>query len=288
MSTASPRGPRTRGIFIGTLANHKRDPKPERQLRVARAYCARVEVAVLALVAEEIGKSGKDANEVTIAYEAARAAYTPRSNMPLAADMAGDAALGRKWTVVILAETRRYADYARIEGEGPAIPAIKRWLENFGKAAAELVAAYNEPLDPLDKIVARADLGAHMPLGADLDEFMIIARAIVWAAPAVVSAMDDDAGCIEGVAWDRWIVALTKFCREAGLPYSVTHDPELRSDERQSEFVLLVAALMKELPRSLRRHDKNYGTLAHYISRARNAADKRRQSREEQEAHSAE
>lgn len=289
MSTVPPRGPRTRGIFIGSLSNPRRGPKPERQALVAHAYCARVEVAVLAASAEEMRKSGKDADAATLAYEAARVAYTPRPDLPLLAeDMAGEATLGRAWVKGVFEATWRYGDYTRIERRAPAIPAIRQWLENLGKAAAALVAALDAPLDPLGKVVALADLGAHMPIDADLDDFASTARSIAWGAPIVVSAMDDEAGCKASMAWNTWIVALTKFCQENGLPHSVTHDPELREDGQKSEFVALVAALMKELPRNLRRHDGSYGALAHAISKARNAAKKRRLSREEQETHSAE
>ncbi len=287
MSAASPRGSRTRGIFIGVLANPKRDPKPERLARIARAFCPRVEVAVLALVAEEVAKAGQDASAATLAYETARAAYTPRLNMPpLADDMAGEAALGRKWVACVVEATRRYADHARIERKGPAIPAIQQWLENLGKTAAAFATAYNAPLDPLGKIIARADLAAHMPLGANLNEFVTIARAIAWAAPAVVSALEDEAGCKAGEAWERWVLGLTKVCRENGLPSGVSHDPEsARADGERSPFVSLVAVLMRELPRGLRRHDASNTALAQAISRARDKAAARR---EEQEIHGAE
>ncbi|QGM97712.1 hypothetical protein [Methylocystis parvus] len=290
MSTASPRGSRTRGIFIGPLSNPKRDSKPERLTRVASAFCPRVEVAVLALVAEEIAKSGKDASKAMLAYESARAACTARPDMPpLSADMAGEAALGRMWVANIVAATRSYANHARIERKGPAIPAIRTWLENLGKAAAELVAAHNEPLDPLGKIVARADLAAHMPIGADLDEFMATARAIVGAVPLVSRALADEPGCKDGMAWDQWVVALTKVCRAAGLPTGASHDPEsARADGEQSPFVSLVGALMRELPRGLRRHAESDTALAQAISRARDKAAERAKRREEPEIHSAE
>lgn len=282
MSVKPQRGARTRGIFIGALANPKRAPKPERLTRVARAFCPRVEIAVLALVAEEIGKSGHDADEATCAYESARSAYTPRPDMPpFAGDMAGEAALGRKWTVNVVDATRRYADYARVERKAPAIPAIQQWLENLGKAAAAVAAACDAPLHPLGKIIARADLGAHMPLGANLMKFAATARSIAWAAPAAVSAMNDDAGCKAGMAWDRWVLDLTKVCRENGLPSGVSHDAEsARADGEQSPFVSLVGALMRELPRGLRRHDASYAALARAISIARAAAAKRAERRE--------
>jgi hypothetical protein len=289
MSTPSTRGKRTRGIFIGPLANPKRDPKPERLTRVARAFCPRVEVAVLAFVAEKAGKSDQDAGAATLAYENARAAYAPPPDMPpLANNMAGESALGRKLVAGVVEANRRYACHAHIERKAPAITAIQQWLENLGKAAASLVAAHNAPLDALGKVVARADIEAHLSPGTELREFAATAQRIAWAVLAVVSEMDDEVGCKAGEAWDRWILDLTKFCRESGLPHTVAHDSELRSDGQPSEFVLLVSALMRELPPNLRLHDGSYGALAHAISKARNAAKKRRLLREEQETHSAE
>lgn len=117
--------------------------------------------------------------------------------------------------------------------------------------------ALDAPLDPLAKSVARAAIEAHLPNGGRLREIAETARRIAWAAPTVAGAMGEEEGYVSGSAWNRWVLGLTKFCRENGLPYSVAHDPELRSDEQQSDFVTLVAALMKELPRNLRRHDKN-------------------------------
>ncbi len=289
MSAKPTRGARTRGLISGRLSEPMRAPKPERRARVAHAYCRRVELAVLAAIAFEMSESGEEADAAMLAYETARAAYTPRADMPpLASDMAGEAALGRAWAAGIIALTLRYGDNARIERKATAISDAQRWIANLGKAAAALETAYNATLDPLAKSIARADIEAQLPYGTELREIAEAARRIAWAAPIVVSAMDNEAGCKDGMAWDRWILGLTKFCRENGLPYRVTHDPELRSDERQSEFVELVAALMKEMPRRFRRHDGSYGALAHAVSKARNAAEKRRLDREEQEAHSAE
>jgi len=177
----SSRGSRTPGLITGRLSNPKRGPKPARRLSVAASYCSRAEVAVLADIAFKTREDGQDADEATLAYQAARAAYVPHPSMPpLASDMAGEATLGRAWTMGIVDAMRRYADHARIERMAPSIAATQRWTRNLGKAAAAFVAAWEAPIDPLAKSIARADIEAHMPDGGRLCDLAANARRVAW------------------------------------------------------------------------------------------------------------
>jgi hypothetical protein len=294
-------GSRTPGLPGGLLIESDWALTDDQWLKIGATYCPRAELAALVRIAVHAKREklrvesapAKDVSFATLAKARERAtlAKLAVSELVRTSKLGGSHARlnARSLRVISRIEkaTRDYVSRERQERSRVAVESVTDWLAGIGKAASDLIAAYNAPLDAGSRSIARADLDRNLsmrdlsvhpsldslplvPLAAFVDH----ARDVCMAAQLAASDMSDEQTVIRGSAWNRWIIDLLAICRHADMPIGVKKSGLTASGET-SAFVGLVMGLQETFPESLRPHKQTVSATAKAIHEARNSAKKR-------------
>ncbi|MBB3771629.1 hypothetical protein FHS55_002228, partial [Angulomicrobium tetraedrale] len=159
------RGKRTPGHMIGCTEPGDWALSEAQWLKVGEAYCPAFCCALLAEIAIRAAEAERHADGPTALAEAqqrasrARNAYRRHvnahdlSNLTMEAWARGAA----EWKEAITEIVNRYISQVKMEAEAPPVAGTMAWMSKLGRAAADLLAAYEAPLNPEAKSLVRAD-----------------------------------------------------------------------------------------------------------------------------------
>ena len=160
------RGKRTPGHIIGHIQPGNWSLSEAQWLKVGEAYCPAFLSALLAEIATRAAEAETPADSPMALAEAqqratrARSSYRRHANAHDLSDRTMEvwADSAAEWKEAITAIVNRYISQVKMEAEAPPVAATMEWMSRLGRAAADLLAAYEAPLNPEAKSLVRADL----------------------------------------------------------------------------------------------------------------------------------
>ncbi|MBB3773915.1 hypothetical protein FHS55_004561 [Angulomicrobium tetraedrale] len=160
------RGKRTPGHMIGRTEPGDWALSQAQWLKVGEAYCPAFCCALLAEIAIRAAEAERHADGPTALAEAqqratrARNAYHRHAKLHDLSERTMEvwAHKAAEWKEAITEIVNRYISQVKMEAEAPPVADTMAWMSKLGRAAADLLAAYEAPLNAKAKSLVRADL----------------------------------------------------------------------------------------------------------------------------------
>jgi hypothetical protein len=162
------------------------------------------------------------------------------------------------------------------ERRAPTIDRMSSKTISLAKAARALLHevdyAANENADTValeDQIKNLAAAMEEFP--SENVQFPMIVWSLLQSCNRMLASWKSKEGLLqEGLAWAKWVQAITEMMREHGLPTEVRKDSDKRDADRvNSPFVRLIYQLQNCIPENLRRHAHSKDGLSQAIHRVR-------------------